>query len=312
MTLDKRTNLPDLGVTASRNESSAYGNIIHDDDRVVFSISDYFDDNLVRYDDDVILSQLNEDIVRTNIVSQIKSAKDVDIHNEGNSYFDYFESRYRYLVNKYKDATDGPTLELKDEADTVYRNILALVHSTIEDTFDFHVVFSEDTSIDTLIEYIRAEYSFFVLNLREKLSDFAFTWVSENMDALCEKYNDTTCSDDLENLSYQSLSAIMDNKNTLPIYHLSDSLKDYQGDGVDFIKTATKLEPAEYTNYHITDELVFNDDADSVEFGDDFVPGLKDVLVSNADILTTTQARLVSKYARAKSELSDVVDSDDM
>lgn len=266
-------------------------------DRSVVSIEEYLNTDINGYEDDVILSQLDEDTILQNILSQIKNIYINEEFSSRNSFFDYFYTRYNYLYKKYKDVNDGDNKEIMDEAKASYDKILNKIHSSIEERFHFQVIFDDMIDFNDKIEYIRAEYEFFVINLPESMTDFIYYWIIENMDSLMKAY--PLIKDKDQTFAYKMVKDACDNDYTGVLANIKYIIPSIDVDPRSLMNFATMDNGYELVNYMIRKEFLSDSsDIEAVTYDMDKFSEYLMKLVSEyiPEVNVSVFSKLVNKY----------------
>lgn len=266
-------------------------------DRSIVTIEEYLNTDINGYEDDVILSQLDEDTILQNIITQIKHIYVNEEYSSRNSFFEYFYTRYNYLYKKYKDVNDGDNKEIMDEAKASYDKILNKIHNTIQERFNFDVVFDDMIDFKDKIEYIRSEYEFFVLNLPEKMTDFIYAWIIENMDSLCKVYPKLKEKD--QTFAYKMAKSECDGDITPILANIKNIIPSIDIDPRSLLNFATLDNGYELNNYMIRKEFLSEDpDIESVTYDmekfSDYLVKLVSEDIPNVNVMVFS--KLVNKF----------------
>lgn len=249
--------------------------------------------DLDKFPDDSIVMQLNEDIMTNNIYSQIKKRLDPEETTTDESYFEFFEIRYNYLKNKYKD-TDS---KLQVEAKSSFDSVLTHIDSLISEEFGFNIVYDDLLLFEDHINYTKALYYFFIIDYFDNLSDFAYNYILENTNSILKGIGDEKEKSTYKNnLSYNLIKEIIDNKYTPIIFLASNIIKQINKNENEIIEETIHNDVDEINNYYINQIFVANKNVDYITYQNKFNHIFSESIQDNPVVLNDIKSRLINYF----------------
>lgn len=206
----------------------------------------------------VMLDSLADDLMVENIKEQINQPIVLSINPV--NYLDKFDSRYNFLINKYK---DNP--ELVRNLNDVKEKFYFQVNNEIGNKLDIRI--NTDSGIDSML--IKCLYEFFILNMRENLITFLFNLITKNKKSLITEYEDNRKS-----IEYVALKKVLKNKTDIVIlsniYDIVTHLVEPEYDYKDILSVIVDEDPNEKNNYMISQLLIKEEMINAIEVGNEF------------------------------------------
>lgn len=206
----------------------------------------------------VMLDSLADDLMVENIKEQINQPIVLSINPV--NYLDKFDSRYNFLINKYK---DNP--ELVRNLNDVKEKFYFQVNNEIGNKLDIRI--NTDSGIDSML--IKCLYEFFILNMRENLITFLFNLITKNKKSLVAEYEDNRKS-----IEYVALKKVLKNKIDIVIlsniYDIVTHLVEPEYDYKDILSIIVDEDPNEKNNYMISQLLIKEEMINAIEVGNEF------------------------------------------
>ena len=260
--------------------------------------TDYIDSLLHEPDDDsMVITEINSDIIRENILSQIKNSLNhqADYPNR-DSYFSYFEQKYELLTQQFnkqqltKEEYDGYLMDLNKDLNSVVRAIAEVYHLNIT------LGVLNDDNVEKKLEIIEALYNFFVISKDKLFSDFLYEYIIKNTESLLKNYQISKSVE--ENLSYKFIQTVIDNQYTCLIFNINKIINNIDVTGYNLISMIVEHDPEEHNNYIVGDLFKIKDVAvdNFATFKDDNISYILDYIKSSTSIINRAKGKLVKYY----------------
>ncbi|QQO92466.1 hypothetical protein CPT_Machias_074 [Staphylococcus phage Machias] len=258
-----------------------------------YLIDDKDDLEMVKEEYDEIIMNISEDIMVDNIKDQIHESNTKQFYTDQHhkNFFEYFEIRFNFVLERYKDDND-----ILNRTKEVYNDILNEILESIQDTYQLSIEFSEDILVEDKAQYIKSLYYFFVLNKKEMINNLFINYIEKNIVHLSKTYEDNLNDDINTSLSYNNLKKTIDNEYTAMIYSIPDIIEGiYIGDNEDIIETIILDEESELNNYQI-DKMLVEQSITDVRFDNNLINVLRETFEDNNVLFREIQYYFINKY----------------
>lgn len=248
--------------------------------------------DFVKEEADVIVMQISEDIILDNILEQISNSLDYKFYDRNKqSFFEYFEKRFEFVIKRYDDDTD-----VVHRCKMAYNDVLNQIMEKIEEMFEFNIEFEENILIEKKAEYIKSLYYFFVINQKENIENLLINIIHKNIDFLKNNFKDNISKDVEKSLSYNNLRKSIDNDYTPLIYYTNEVLDNIEVEfNEEILELMIKGEEDELNNFYV-DRLLIEQSIGSVVFENNLLDTLSPLIEENKILKRSIQSRLIRIY----------------
>ncbi|QXN67899.1 hypothetical protein FPHOBKDP_00145 [Listeria phage LPJP1] len=234
-----------------------------------------------------IITNISEDIMIDNILSQINDTDIQDLSEVRKSFFEYFEERYNFVKKNYNDDD-----EAMQNCREVFDDILNQIIKAISEKYSFDLFFSDILLFDTKVEITKSLYYFFVINIRENIENMIYYFIMKNRKTLVKMFN-TISKEERKNLSYINLSSAINNDYTTMIYHLSMIIDNIEiPTNEDIIELMVEDNSYELYNYVTVNTLVLTNFCE-VNYNENFYSIFLDIIKNSPIIVRNVRNSLI-------------------
>lgn len=250
------------------------------------------ENEFVKEEAEVTIMQVSEDIVLDNMLQQIEdSVKLSEYAKYRQSFFPYFEKRYRFMMNRYEEGSEARLI-----CSESYDGILNKILDKIVETHGISVSFPSITLIERKEEYVKNLYTFLVCRTKENLTNMLYYSIMDNKEILAQEANSNDdYKFDLKSLSYQNIRRMIDNRYTPMVFFIRDTIESIKSEtNEEFLEFCIRDEEEELVNYTIERLLIEQSVAD-ISYEDSFDNVYKDIIRGSSELHRDVKIRLIEK-----------------
>ena len=242
---------------------------------------------------DAIIMQISEDIVLDNMIEQIRESNNLSKYDlEKSSFFEYFEKRFNFIIDRYEESTD-----IVRKCKAAYDEILNQILSSIDEVYNISIEFNEIILIEKKAEYTKALYYFFVINQKENIENLLVNIIQKNSEDLIKLTSEFMNKEIEKSLSYVNLKKIIDNKYTPLIFFINEIINNIEVKyNEDVLEMMIGSDEDELTNFYI-DRLLIEQSVADINFEKNLMEILlPNIVENNKNLRRAVQNKLITMY----------------
>lgn len=248
------------------------------------------DDEIYKRDElNQMINSISEDIILDNIISQINTHLDDNTIENKVSLFGYFEDRYDYLYNLYKDDTT-----ILSRIYFEFDKVLNAIMDSLQKLMKFKITFDPGIDFNIKILLVKSLYEFFIIYFKDGLESLLFNAINKNINTLkkiCKIKNK-------KDLAYLEIKKVINNDYTEVVYNINNIINDMTIDcNDDAIDYMTLDDPETVYNYY-THEIFFENYFSDIIFEDNLYDIIKDKIINDYALQLKVKQRLIEKYKK--------------
>lgn len=246
-----------------------------------------------------ILTSISEDIILNNILDQIEDSLNIETIKEKQSLFNYFDIRMKALIDTYTyENEEYPTLiETIDE-------VLNIISKKIEEVFNIEIIYSDIIDIEKKINYVKALYNFFTVNLYKTVTNLSYSFINKNLEVYVKEIGKIN-TEERNNLSYKYLQTDIDNEYTPFIYNLDSIINTLDfPEGMyseDVIEMITNEDQGEET-YEVINNIFIDNEWVEVLYKESLANTLLEVIHKNYNLIREIKIKFINELKDKNEE----------